>query len=170
MCRVEDGNVRYAPLCIYKFHLVAPRKLLEAQMFNKKYHEYEKIKTVPERLRWHRYHKGLMQKEVAEKLGISRKSYTSLENGKIIHYEKQIVDKLAELYQISVKDLLDDYSYFLYCGQGKVLRDYCEKHNLGRNELADAVGVKTHHITMWEDEEIKISKKVWERRFKEILK
>ena len=66
-----------------------------------------------------------MYLEVAEKLGISRKSYTSLENGKIIHYEKQIVDKLAELYQISVKELLD---------------------------------------------EIKISKKVWERRFKEILK
>lgn len=35
----------------------------------------KEIKNVPERLKWHRYHRGLMQKEVAEKLGISRKSY-----------------------------------------------------------------------------------------------
>lgn len=169
MCKNEDGNVRYAPLCIQSFKFIAPRKLQEAQLFNKKYRKYEEIKNIHERLRWCRHHRGLMQKEVAEKLGISKKAYTSMENGKVIHYEKHLVDKLSELYQIPVKELLDDYAYFLYCGQGKVLREYREKNHLERSELADMMGVRTHHITMWENEEIVISKKAWERCFKKIL-
>ena len=166
ICKNEDGVVRYAPLCIHSFRFISPRKLLEAQLFNKQYRNYEEIKNVHERLRRLRHHKGLLQKEVAKFLGISRKKYTSLENGWIQHVEKDIVDKLSDLYQIPVKDLLDDYSYFLYCGQGKLLREYREKKNLERSELAEKVGVRTHYITMWEEEEIKISQKVWERCFK----
>ena len=43
MCKNEDGNVRYAPLCIQSFKFIAPRKLQEAQLFNKKYRKYEEI-------------------------------------------------------------------------------------------------------------------------------
>ena len=75
MCRTEDGIVRYAPLCIHTFRLIAPRKLLEAQQFNQQYHSYEEIQNVPDRLRWCRHHMGLMQKEVAEQIGISRGHY-----------------------------------------------------------------------------------------------
>lgn len=170
MYRYEDGNVRYAPLYITKFRLISPRKIMEAQRINKQFSCYEDIETIPDRMRWCRHQKGLMQIEVADLIGVPRKSYINIENGNLIRYEKKIVDKLAELYQIPVKDLLDDYSYFLYCGQGKVLRDYREKNNLERNELANMVGARTHHITMWEEEEIEISKKVWERCFKDILK
>lgn len=169
MCKSEDGIVKYAPLCIQSFKFIAPHKLLEAQMFNKKYRKYEEIENIHERLRWCRHHKGLMQKEVAEKLGISRKAYTSMENGNVIHYEKHIVDKLSEIYQIPVKELLDDYAYFLYRGQGKVLQAYREKHGLERQELAEQLGVKTYYISLWETEKREISKKIWERYFKKIL-
>ena len=111
----------------------------------------------------------LLQKDVAKILDISRKRYTSLENGVIKHYEKEIVDKLSILYQIPVEELLEDYSYFLYRGQGKVLQEYRKKNHLERSELAEMVGLRTHDITMWENEEIEISKKVWERCFKKIL-
>lgn len=170
MVRDFGNDVMFAPLYIIKFRLIAPRKLLEARKFNMQYKNYKDIENIPERLRWCRHQNGFLQKEVADKIGISRKAYTSMENGKIIHYERQIVDKLSELYQIPVKDLLDEYSYFLYCGQGKVLREYREKHGLDVQEMADKVGVKPHHIRLWEDEEIEISKKVWERRFRENLK
>ena len=52
---------------ILSFRLIAPRKLLEAQLFNQQYQHYEDITNVSDRLRWCRYHMGLMQKEVAER-------------------------------------------------------------------------------------------------------
>lgn len=89
MCRTEDGIVQYAPLCIHTFRLIAPRKLLEAQQFNQQYHSYEEIQNVPDRLRWCRHHMGLMQKEVAEQIGISRGHYIDYEVGYVVTTRKK---------------------------------------------------------------------------------
>ena len=43
-CR-EDGKLRHALLYIHTFRLMAPRKLLEAQLFNMQYGSYEDIDT-----------------------------------------------------------------------------------------------------------------------------
>ena len=51
--------------------------------------------NVPDRLRWCRHHMGLMQKEVAELIGITRGHYIDFEVGYVDHYPKEIVDKLA---------------------------------------------------------------------------
>ena len=61
MCRTEDSNVKYAPLWIHSFRLLAPRKLVEAQLFHQRHQRYEEIQTVSERLRWCRHYMGLMQ-------------------------------------------------------------------------------------------------------------
>ena len=103
MCRTEDGIVQYAPLCIHTFRLIAPRKLLEAQQFNQQYHSYEEIQNVPDRLRWCRHHMGLMQKEVAEQIGISRGHYIDYEVGYVDYYPKEVVDRLADFYHIPVE-------------------------------------------------------------------
>ena len=63
---------------IHSFRLIAPRRLLEAQLFNQHYQNYEDIPNVPDRLRWYRHHMGLMQKEVAELIGISRGHYIDM--------------------------------------------------------------------------------------------
>ena len=63
------------------FRLIAPRKLLEAQLFNQQYQNYEDIPNVQDRLRWCRHHMGLMQKEVAELIGITRGHYIDFEVG-----------------------------------------------------------------------------------------
>ena len=64
---------------IHSFRLIAPRKLLEAQLFNQQYQNYEDIPNVQDRLRWCRHHMGLMQKEVAELIGITRGHYIDFE-------------------------------------------------------------------------------------------
>ena len=111
---------------IHSFRLIAPRKLLEAQLINQRYQNYEDIPTVHDRLRWCRHHKGLTQKEVAELTGISHSRYSDMENGAVDYYTKEIADKLAAFYEIPVYDLLDDYNLFLYTGQGKLIREYRE--------------------------------------------
>ena len=123
LCASSDGYVRYAPMYIYSYRLIAPRRLMEAQLFNQQYQSYEDIQNVPDRLRWCRYRMGLMQKEVADLIGITREHYIDFEVGYADCYPKEIVDKLAALYQVPVDDLLDDYNRFLYQGQGKLIRE-----------------------------------------------
>ena len=74
----DNGVVNYAPLYIHKFRLIVPHKLLESQKFNQKYHSYDEIENIPDRLRWCRHHLGLMQIEAAELLGITRGMYTGV--------------------------------------------------------------------------------------------
>ena len=98
--------------CVYGSKSIS-RKLLEAQLFNQQYRNYEDIPNVQDKLRWCCHHMGLMQKEVVELIGITRGHYIDFEVGYVEHYPKEIVDKLAALYQIPIDDRLDDYNRFL---------------------------------------------------------
>ena len=40
-------QIQYAPLFIWTLRLIAPRKLSEAQIFQKQYQRYEDIKAIP---------------------------------------------------------------------------------------------------------------------------
>lgn len=167
MCRNENGMVRYAPLCIHSFRLIAPRKLLEAQLFNQQYHSYAEIDNVPDRLRWCRHHMGLMQKEVAKRAGISRSQYIAMETGKTDCYERGVVDKLAALFGIPVEDLLDGYNRFLYQGQGRMIQAYRERLGLSRKAFAKRIQVHPNLLWAWEKETKRVSRRSWERYFKE---
>jgi transcriptional regulator with XRE-family HTH domain len=166
MCRTENGVVRYAPLCVHSFRLIAPRKLLEAQLFNRQYHSYEEIENVPDRLRWCRHSMGLAQKEVAKLVGITRGHYTNLETGAVDHYEKETVDKLADLFRVPPADFLDDYNLFLYQGQGEQLRAYrlCRGWNL--KQMAEWLKVEPNMLRVWETGKKCVTKASWERYLK----
>ena len=170
LCSTLDGHVRYAPLYIHSFRLIAPRKLLEAQLFNQQYQNYEDIPNVQDRLRWCRHHMGLMQKEVAELIGISRGHYIDFEVGYVDHYPKEIVDKLAALYGVPADDFLDDYNRFLYKGQGKVLQEYRESFGLKRKQFARIINLDPGTLLIWERDEKIMFKKSWEKYFKDIIK
>ena len=169
MYRYEDGNVRYAPLYITKFRLIAPRKIMEAQRINQQFSCYEDIETIPDRMRWCRHQKGLMQIEVANLIGVSRKSYINIENGNLIRYEKKIVDKLAELFGIPVNDLLDDYNRFLYNGQGRLISEYREMIGMNLNQFARMLGVDPIMLRNWENDKKRITVNSWEKHFKSII-
>ena len=170
MCRTEDGIVQYAPLCIHTFRLIAPRKLLEAQQFNQQYHSYEEIQNVPDRLRWCRHHMGLMQKEVAEQIGISRGHYIDYEVGYVDYYPKEVVDRLADFYHIPVEDLLDEYNLFLYKGQGKMLKECSrEKMGLKKKPFARMLHVDPNTYRNWESDKKRMFKLTWEKYFREVL-
>ena len=47
MSHTENGETKHSPLFVLSFRLMAPRKLLEAQLFNKQYHSYEDIANIP---------------------------------------------------------------------------------------------------------------------------
>ena len=105
--------MRFAPLYILSFRVTVTKKISEAFPLNKRYRRYEDIVSIPDRLRWRRYELGLLQKEVAAKIGVSRAAYTSLEVNEIDYYDPVLMDKLASLYHIPIDDLLNDYTRFL---------------------------------------------------------
>ena len=165
MCRSEGCTVRFAPLYVHSFRLITPRKLLEAQTFNRKYHCYAEIDNVPDRLRWCRYQLGLMQSEVADAVGASRSLYIHLENGACEKYPLPVMDKLAKLYQMPVLDLLDAYNRFLYTGQGKQIRILRESKGMSVREFAESLGVYASTVRKWEADRERMCKRTWEIAF-----
>lgn len=165
MCRKVDGSLRYGLLYIHSFRLGAPRKQLEAYRFMARYGSYEEITTIPDRLRWLRHERGLMQKEVAEQAGISRRAYLDLENGVTRMVPRKAADRLAAYYHIPVDDLLDGYSRFFYHGQGRSVRAHRERLGMSQQEFANHIGVWPKLVRAWEDESRILSMKCWERYF-----
>lgn len=168
MCTTINGIVHYAPLYIHSFRLVAPRRLLDAQTFNTQYHDYSEIKAFPDRLRWCRHHKGILQKDVAKVLGLTSSNYRNLENGRQEYLEKSIIDKLAAFYGLSPADLLDDYNLFLYRGQGKQLRAYRQQLNMSREQFAEFFHISPVSLASWECDKNRMFKRQWEQHFKQI--
>lgn len=166
MTHTDEDKFKHAPLYIHSFRLMAPRKLLEAQLFNKQYHCYEDIDNIPDRLRFCRHRLGLMQKEVAKIAGVSRNTYINLETGNQNSFDKAVADKLSALFEIPVYDLLDDYNRFIAKGQGKLIRQHREGLKLGKRPYARLLGVSTNLIRAWEGEKKQVSLKSWEKYFK----
>ena len=167
LCYSQNLCVRYAPLYIHSFPLCAPRKLLEAQQFNQRYHKYEDIDNVPDRLRWCRHSMGLMQTEVAQKIGMSDSVYKAIEEGVTQHIPKEMVEKLAQLYQVPVIDFLDEFNQFLYDGQANRIRAYREVLGLRKKTFARQMEIPIRSLQGWESGKKVISRKCWERYFKE---
>ena len=163
----EDGKCRHALLYIHTCRLVAPRKLLEVQLFNKQYHCYEDIDNIPDRLRFCRHRLGLMQKEVAKIAGVSRNTYINLETGVLNGFDKTVADKLATLFEIPVYDLLDGYNRFLCHGQARQIQSYRASFGLGQKPFARQMGIPIRCLQDWESGRKVVSLKSWEKYFKD---
>ena len=163
--KTQDSHVRYAPLFIHSFALCAPRKILEATQFQQRYHRYEEIQYVPDRLRWCRYSRGLLQAEVAQQLGISINVYKNIEDGITQQIPKELADKLAQLYGVPVTDFLDEYNQFLCAGQAEIIRAYRLSLGLGRKPFARKMGIPIRSLQEWENGRKVIIRQSWERYF-----
>ncbi|MCD8014929.1 MAG: helix-turn-helix domain-containing protein [Lachnospiraceae bacterium] len=170
MCRTKDEIVRYAPLCVYRFRLIVPHRLVDAQLCNQQYHSYEEIGSVSDRLKWCRHHMGLMQKEVAEKIGITRGHYTKFESGETDYIPGDVVDRLAELFHVPVTDLLDEYNSFLYNGQRKMLLDCRKRLGLNQRAFARLIQVPAATLQIWESGKKRVTKSSWEKYLRDYIK
>lgn len=158
--------MRYAPLYIHSFPLCAPRKLLEAQQFNRRYHKYEDIDNVPDRLRWCRHSRALLQADVARIAGVTRAVYIDIECGVTQHIPTGMLERLAGFYGVPITDFMDEFSQFLYDGQANRIRAYRKKLGLGKKPFARATGIPIRSLQGWESGKKVISRKCWEQYFK----
>ena len=107
-----------------------------------------------------------MQTEVAQRIGMSDSAYKAIEAGVTQHIPKEVVEKLAQFYQLPVTDFLDEFNRFLYDGQAIRIRAYRETLGLGKTTFARKMGISIRSLREWESGKKVISRKCWERYFK----
>lgn len=161
-----SGKIRLAPLEILRFPLLAPRKLLDAQKFNIRYKDPSQITEIADKLCWYRYQHALMQKEVAEQIGIDRTTYIHYEEYGRDYYPIEHMEKLAGLYGVPVEDLLDEYNLFLYKGQGEQIQKIRQGLGLTQKQYAERLGVPLDHLKKWEQNHVRIYKSTWRSIFR----
>jgi len=155
-------EVSFAPLCVHRFPLVQPHTLLEAEKFNLLYHDFSQLETTADKLRWHRYQRGLLQREVADYLGISPSTYMQYEAVGRDSYPIAHIERLVELYNIPVESLLDEYNLFLYHGQGHQIREKRKARKMTQAAYAKRLGVTLKNLERWERDRVQMCKSNWQ--------
>ena len=163
------GALKVAPLRILKFPVILPHKLLDAEKFNLQFSDASEITETADKLRWYRYQKGLRQSDVADYASIDRGTYIHYEKVGRDYYPKEHMEKLAELFEVSLVDLLDDYNLFLLRGQGAQIKAIRMRRGLTQKAYAAQLGVPLQKLKKWEQGKVQIYKSTWAKYFKESL-
>ena len=166
MAQNISGQIKFAPLFIVRFPLLAPHHLLESEKFNIHFADPTQIANTADKLRWYRYRKALLQREVAALVGIDRSTYIHYESGEMEYYPLEIMEKIAALYDIPVTSLLDEYNTFLYHDQGAQIKVQRNALHMTQREFADYLGVSFGSLQNWEQNNVRMFKRTWERYFK----
>lgn len=160
--RTQDSYVRYAPLYIHRFPLCAPRK----RPATREQRRYEQIQSVPDRLRWLRHSRGLTQKEVAAKTGMSHHVYKAIEEGTTRRFGKGMREGLAGLFGVPASDFEDGFNRFCEDGQGNRIQAWRSQNGLDRQAFAERYGIPLQSLEAWENEKRAVTYKSWEKYFK----
>ena len=158
--------MRYLPLYILSFLLCSPKRILDAQLFFRKYRRYEEIENIPDRLRWLRHSKGLMQAEAAAVAGVSRNVYINLETGVTQRLPMELAQKLSAYYKVPLTDLIDEFNRFCLDGQAKRITEYRKRLGLGKRPFCRLTGIPLSSLREWESGRKAISYQCWEMYFK----
>jgi DNA-binding XRE family transcriptional regulator len=110
MARTTSGGPIYAPMYLHSFPLFAPHTLVEAEKFNIRYPDPSSITKTADKLRWYRYRKALLQRDVADYAGIDRSTYSSYEETGRDYYPIEKMELIAELLEVPVTELLDEFN------------------------------------------------------------
>ena len=162
-----SGSVKVAPLQILQFPVVLPHKLQDAEKFNLQFSDFSEITETADKLRWLRYQKGLRQRDVANYAGIDRSTYVRYEEYGKDFYPLEQMEKIAQLFEMPVDVLLDDYNLFLRNGQGNQIKSIRMKLGLSQRQYADKLGVSLGSLKQWEQNRKQIFKSTWEKYFKQ---
>ena len=102
MCKHSIKGVLFAPLYIHSVKLLQAYALLKTKKLYSVYNENSLPQNTSDKLKYYRYKRGLLQREVANFIGVDRKTYSAYESGLRNYYP---LDKLS-LLQSFLKQIL----------------------------------------------------------------
>ena len=165
MARDSDEGTQYRPMYLLSFPLLAPHHLVEAEQFNIRFPDPSEIIETADKLRWYRYRRALLQREVAEYAGIDRSTYIHYEEYGRDYYPLDKMEKIAEVLDVPVTELLDEYNMFLYNNQGRQIREKRRSLGMTASEYAAQLGVPLGTLKNWERNRVRILKSTWKKLF-----
>ena len=159
----NSNQIVAVPIYIHTFRFITPKKVMEAKRFALDFPDPTMLSAVADKLRYYRHQKGLYQIEVADYLGIDRGTYSSYEKRQTDFFSPTMMDKIAELFEVSVYDLLDDYNKFIYNGQGAFIKSERKRIGITQKELAKLMSVDLTKVKRWEQDKVRMFKFTWEK-------
>ncbi|MCL1786998.1 MAG: helix-turn-helix domain-containing protein [Defluviitaleaceae bacterium] len=166
VCHSNSG-VKFAPLYVYSFPFLRPHFLADAEKVNIGNDSPEKFDTVADKLRYYRHKKGLLQREVADYVGVERTTYSAYEECKREYYPLDVLERIANHFEVDVVGLLDGYHTFLRNGQARQVKALRVQMNLTQADFATRFAVTKDQIKGWEQGRVRMAKKFWEIIFEE---
>jgi len=163
MVRYAHGVADYAPLFIHRFRLLRPHFLADAERFNILYPDPSLLTSTADRLRFFRYKKGLLQRDVADGAGIERATYSAYEAEIRKYYPLDVMARIAALLDVDITDLLDEYNIFLYYGQARQIKEMRKRLRITQAALAARCGITASTVKRWELGRIRVTKIMWAR-------
>ena len=148
------------------FLLLQPHLQEDTEKLNLEHPDPKKIDTTAGKLRWYRQRKALRQREVAAFAGLDRSTYIHYEKTSRDYYPPDKLEKIAQLLEVDLLELMDGYNLFLYHDQGRQIRAKREALGMTTIQYAKYLGVQTRKLYCWESNQVQISKATWERYFK----
>ena len=158
----KKGQPCYTLLVVHSFPFLRPTKLVDAEKFNSRYPDSAMLTTTADKLRYYRYQKSLLQREVAEYAGINESTYIDYESGKRECYPIDKIQRIAELLEVPTEALLDEYNLFL-CEQSKTLKALRERCGWTQSKLAERLSVRLHVVKQWGQGRVRMTRKMWGR-------
>ncbi len=162
--RINNQVLEFAPLYIHSFNFFKIKRLTQSKSMNIDYYKIED-KPIGDKIRFYRLKNGLLQKEVAEMIGIDRSTYIKIENNKTV-VSFDILKKLSEILKTDVSELMDDYHNFIYYHQREELKKFRSEKKITQKQLADILDVGVYMVKRWETGHSIISKIYYETLFK----
>lgn len=165
MSRRIGSNIETAMLYIHSFRPLLAHTFTETERMVQT--DPEALETTADKLRFYRHVRGFEQREVAAYVSLHRGTYAGYEtSGARDYYPLDKLCILAELFEVPVEYLLDDYNRFLYEGQGRQVRVLREGIGLSQKEFAAKLGVWTTTVQDWETDSVRMSRQTWEKLFR----
>ena len=150
---------------IRSFPLLQPHFQVEAEQLNLQYPDPAEITAAADKLRWYRHRKALLQRG---EVGFLRVPEEKAGKGKLIFgiTEPDKLEKIAQILEVDMMELMDEYNLFLYHNQGRQIRAKREALGMTVVQYAKHLGVQDGKLRRWESNQVQISKATWERYFK----
>ncbi len=163
-------RLQFAPLYVLTIKPIQTHFLVDAEKYSITYNKDNLPTKTSDKLKYFRYQKGLIQKEVADFADMDRGSYSNFESAHRDYYNKDKILKIAEILEVDVTDLVDEYNLFLYDKPDLALKNLRKSQGLTQSEFAKKYNLTLHTVKGIEQGIQLMYKSTWEKLFKKLTK
>lgn len=126
---------------------------------NYRLEKLQKNKSFGNQLKYYRIKNNLTQKQLSNKINVSRDTVMSIENKDKQFYNVETINRILSIIDKNQElNIKDEYIKFILSNPNEKIRLYREKYNLNKTEFAKLMKVNRKTIRSWENNTHTISK------------